>query len=67
MPAKQAPRCLAPATPVFAVAPAPTGTAPALNTALSLWERVYPRSRHRMASAPPVCAGAPHSQVLHRP
>ena len=69
MPAKQAPRCMAPATPVFAGAPAPTGTAPTLNTALSLWERVYPQSRHcgvwhrlrRCSRARPL------PQVLHQP
>jgi len=62
-PAKQAPRWMAPATPVFAGKPAPTVTvqasrsliqaiactrmAPRLGLARSLWERVHPRSRRR--------------------
>ncbi|QCI10070.1 hypothetical protein E6B08_00860 [Pseudomonas putida] len=31
LPAKQTPRCVAPASPVFAGKPAPTGTTPALT------------------------------------
>ena len=46
MPAKQAPRCMAPAPPVFAGAPAPTGTASTLSTVLALWEQAYRRWRH---------------------
>ncbi len=35
----------------FAGKPAPTGTAPSLSSARSLWERVYPRKgRHRFTS-----------------
>ncbi|MND88747.1 hypothetical protein D3C80_807800 [compost metagenome] len=60
MPAKQATRWMAPAAPVFAGAPAPTGTAPApgfvpclqqqlpqpktVKPARPLWERVHPRT-----------------------
>ncbi|AJG16988.1 hypothetical protein RK21_05480 [Pseudomonas plecoglossicida] len=39
------PRFMAPASPVFAGKPAPTGTAQYLSSAPHLWERVYPRMR----------------------
>ncbi|MBF4213420.1 hypothetical protein EI533_37855, partial [Pseudomonas donghuensis] len=42
-PAKRAARWMAPASPVFAGKPAPTGTAPLSMLALYLWERACPR------------------------
>ncbi|RNF82420.1 hypothetical protein EFK07_24605 [Pseudomonas putida] len=45
MPAKQAPRCMAPAPPVFAGAPAPTSAASTLSTALSHWNGVCQQRR----------------------
>ncbi len=46
-PAKQATRWVAPAAPVFAGMPAPTGTAPGLGQVYCWWERARPRSRQR--------------------
>jgi len=47
MPAKQATRWMAPATPVFAGEPAPTGYGTFRRLVGSLWERACPRSRRR--------------------
>ncbi|APO81866.1 hypothetical protein BL240_10610 [Pseudomonas putida] len=47
LPAKNATRCMAPAVPVFAGMPAPTGTVAALKAVVSLWERVHPRRMQR--------------------
>ncbi|AZL72088.1 diguanylate cyclase [Pseudomonas oryziphila] len=41
--ANQAARWMAPALPVFAGKPAPTGRVQVLSLARSLWEQVYPR------------------------
>ena len=46
-PAKQAPRLMARASPVFAGEPAPTGCVVSFGWTLYLWERASPRSRHR--------------------
>ncbi|QCI13229.1 hypothetical protein E6B08_18435 [Pseudomonas putida] len=46
MPAKQTPQCMAPALPVFACKPAPTGTAQAWAAVKILWSgftREWPR------------------------
>ncbi len=43
MPAKQTTRWMAPALPVFAGKPAPTGITTNLKLAQYLWERVHPR------------------------
>ncbi len=47
LPAKQATQWMAPASPVIAGKPAPTGTAQVSSPPQALWERVYPRSRRR--------------------
>ncbi|PLP94722.1 hypothetical protein CX682_03180 [Pseudomonas sp. FFUP_PS_41] len=46
-PAKNPARWLAPAAPVFAGEPAPTGTVAALKVVVILWERACPRRIQR--------------------
>ena len=71
-PAKNPTRCMAPATPVFAGMPAPTGCSGSSRNAPYLWERARPRriqrgAWHRLrrcSRACPLPQGAPAAQGM---